>query len=75
MSGLKSAAYQDPRNQQIGQMMHVLVEAEREPEEFVVSLLFVCGSRHLVRAETFVATKHSRAGLDAVHGEVNDEVQ
>lgn len=56
-------------------MMHVLVEAEQQPVEFVSSLLFVGGRRHFVRAETFVATKHSRAGLDTVHREVNDEVQ
>lgn len=56
-------------------MMHVLVEAERKPVHFHAALLLWSGCRHVVRAEIFVATHHPGTGFDAVHGEVNGEVQ
>lgn len=55
--------------------MHVLVEAKREPVQLHAALLLASGCRHVVRAEIFVATHHSRTCFDAVHREVNGEVQ
>lgn len=56
-------------------MMDVLVEAEREPKEAVVSFLLWRCSCHFVWTKIFEAAEQFWASLDSVHREVNHKIE